>query len=107
VGCGHPITELAHRIEMAGRHAHTCVNPAGFVFHIGCFAAAPGCVAVGSWSSEYAWFAGYAWQVACCGRCSMHLGWAFAPERSPQSERTFHGLIVDRLRTPSSPPARA
>jgi hypothetical protein len=104
-GCGHPITHASEQIEMSGRHAHTCVNPAGFVFRIGCFAKAPGCVGVGGWSASYSWFAGYAWQVACCARCSMHLGWAFEPEPGSTAQGTFHGLCLDRLR-PAAPPAR-
>ena len=95
--CGHEVTDESARIEMAGRHQHTCVNPAGYVYRIGCFRVAPGCVGTGSWSGEYSWFAGYVWQVACCGSCSIHLGWAFEPEQVDQGDERFFGLIADRL----------
>jgi len=102
--CGRPITDEAARIEMAGRHAHTCVNPAGYVYRIGCFRHAPGCVGAGGWSGDYSWFGGYQWQVACCGACSIHLGWAFEPEaRDSAPAERFYGLILDRLAEASSP----
>jgi len=90
--CGHAITDSASRMERAGRHQHTCVNPAGIVYRIGCFRDAPGCVSVGPSSTYYSWFSGCAWQVAVCGGCTAHLGWAFA-----DADARFHGLILARL----------
>ena len=90
--CGHLITHPRERIEVAGAHRHTFANPHGFVYHIGCFAAAAGCVAIGPPSMEFPWFPGHAWQIAICGRCGVHLGWAFRSE-----QRFFHGLILDKL----------
>lgn len=95
--CGHRVTYDEERFAMAGRHQHTCINPAGYVYRIGCFRGAPGCVGTGSWSAHYSWFAGFVWQVACCGSCSMHLGWAFEPENPRGGAARFWGLIVDRL----------
>ncbi len=90
--CGHPVAKVADRIEMDGRHRHTCVNPASYVYRIGCYRRAAGCIGEGSWSDLYTWFAGTFWQLACCARCGIHLGWAFTGERED-----FHGLIVDRI----------
>jgi len=70
------------------------MNPAGFTFHIGCFAEAIGCVTRGPPSLEYAWFPGFAWRLALCGQCTCQLGWHF---RSDDGE-SFFGLILDRLR---------
>lgn len=92
VRCRRPITTAADRIEVDGLHEHTQINPHGFIWSFGCFARAPGCVAVGAPSREFAWFAGHAWQIADCGGCRLHLGWLFS---SP--ERHFHGLIVGRV----------
>lgn len=89
--CRHPITHASARIEKNGRHHHTCVNPAGFVFHIGCFAAAPGAVAHGTPTEAHSWFAGYRWRFASCGGCSQHLGWCFVDEDA------FWGLIRAHL----------
>ena len=91
-GCLHAITTASNRIEVSGSHAHTFSNPHGFVFHIGCFAAAPGCDARSDPSWEFSWFPGYSWQVAVCRGCGEHLGWLFAGGNA-----RFHGLIVDRL----------
>src|SRR5438105_4705251 len=65
--CGHLVTAARHRIEVLGAHEHRFMNPGGFLFHIGCFADAVGCVIVGPDSLEYPWFAGFAWRCAHCG----------------------------------------
>lgn len=90
--CGHVITRAGARVEIDGLHEYTQVNPHGAVWRFRCFARAPGCQPAGPPSSEFTWFAGHTWQIALCGRCQLHLGWAF---RGP--ERRFHGLIADRL----------
>ena len=92
--CAAAITSQRHRIAVHGSHEHRFVNPAGFLFHIGCFAEAIGCAIVGPSSLEYPWFPGYAWRFALCGQCGRHLGWHF---RSDGSEG-FFGLILDRMR---------
>jgi hypothetical protein len=92
VACLQAITHSGARIEMSGGHAHTFSNPHGIVFHIGCFAVAPGCGPASEPSTLHTWFPGYAWQIAVCRGCGEHLGWLF---RSLDSR--FHGLILDRL----------
>ena len=90
--CLHAITTAGARIEVSGSHAHTFSNPHGFVFHIDCFAVAPGCDPRSDPSTEYTWFPGYSWQVAVCRGCGEHLGWLFVG-----ADSRFHGLIIDRL----------
>ncbi|MDY7229197.1 cereblon family protein [Hyalangium rubrum] len=94
VHCGHSITLERHRTTVNGRHAHTRVNPYGFVFHFGCFAQAEGCLVEGPPTAEDSWFAGYVWEFAHCAVCRTHLGWAF------QGEGSFFGLLLDRLAAP-------
>ena len=89
--CDHVVTKASARIDKAGRHRHTCVNPAGIVFHIACFATASGAVAHGLPTDHFSWFDGYRWQMASCGACSQHLGWHFL------GDDAFWGLIADRL----------
>jgi hypothetical protein len=91
--CEHPITKRSARLEVDGAHVHERANPAGFLYRIGCFRHAPGCGATGAPSTFFSWFAGYAWQLALCAGCGVHLGWAFR-----SSERSFFGLILERLR---------
>lgn len=90
--CHHPITRQRDRIEKNGRHRHVFANPHGYMYQIGCFAQAPGCLTTGGESSYFSWFPGHTWQIAICGNCLALLGWAF---RGTDSQ--FFGLIVDML----------
>lgn len=91
--CEHRISERAYRIEMMGAHEHTFVNPHGFAYHVGCFAAAPGCAHLGATEEAFSWFPGWSWQVAACAKCRTHVGWIYR-----LAGQQFHGLILDRLR---------
>lgn len=91
--CNAPITDTEQRIAIQGRYEHTFTNPHERVFHIGCFAAAPGCAQVGIATAEWTWFSGYSWQVALCRHCGTHLGWHY---RGTGSD-AFYGLILNRL----------
>jgi hypothetical protein len=97
VHCGNTITRQNQQIAVNGAHAHTCTNPHGLRFRIGCFRDAPGCIAIGAGTTEDTWFPGYAWRIADCARCGVHLGWLFT-----SSADGFYGLIVDRLRSASN-----
>jgi hypothetical protein len=90
--CGRAITSTGARISVSARHEHTCLNPHGIVYHIGCFQSAAGCLAHGAPSSEWSWFPGHTWQVVVCTGCIAHLGWLF---RGPDT--TFFGFILNRL----------
>lgn len=90
--CGNPVSDERHRIRRGGSAWHRFTNPQGRVFEIGCYAAAPGCACQGPPSTEFSWFAGYAWRVALCAACGNHLGWRFEG-RDP----VFFGLILDQL----------
>ncbi len=92
--CGFGITTAKERIEMEGHHSHVFNNPAGYLFEIGCFASAPGCVNRGEPTMEFTWFAGFAWRFALCGNCSAHLGWRY----QSGGGRSFYGLILDSVR---------
>jgi hypothetical protein len=94
LACSFVVTTGRHRIAVQGSHEHRFMNPAGFLYHIGCFAEAVGCVLVGPASPEYPWFPGFLWRFALCGGCGVHLGWDFRGDGSA----AFFGLILDRLR---------
>ena len=98
--CGFPITAVDLRIRIQGSHVHTFANPHGYVYRIGCFLAAPGCLVDPRETTDFTWFTGYAWSVEVCGRCYTHMGWHF---RSGVSG--FHGLVLDRLAEEKDPPA--
>lgn len=90
--CRHLIADTDQRITCNGSHRHRFENPHGLSFEIGCFAAAPGCRCRGPLTETFSWFQGYAWQIATCGECDVHLGWRYALE-----SREFFGLILARL----------
>lgn len=91
--CHYAITRKSDRIQINEHHQHVFANPHGYIFHIGCFAQAPGCVIASEETSYFSWFPGYAWQIALCGQCLTLLGWAFR-----SSESQFFGLILDKLK---------
>jgi hypothetical protein len=91
--CGHAIAREEARVSRQGAHVHTRINPAGWVYRIGCFDPVEGCVLDGPATTEHTWFAGHAWRIALCGACAQHLGWRFEGEAG-----VFWGLILDRLR---------
>ncbi|MEK7222678.1 MAG: cereblon family protein [Pseudomonadota bacterium] len=90
--CRHPVTHQDERIIVQGGHEHRCTNPQGITYHIGCFREAAGCAPSGEATAEFTWFKGYAWRIAYCAHCQVHLGWRFQSDGD-----YFHGLIVDRL----------
>ncbi len=90
--CGHELTRAASAISVAGSHAHTFMNPGGFVFEIACYRDAPGVVGAGPSSAEWSWFPGYRWRIALCGACAVHVGWSFTSEAD-----RFFGLSQDRI----------
>jgi hypothetical protein len=101
--CAASITSPDHRIAVQRAHEHRFMNPAGILFHIGCFAHAIGCTIVGPDSLEYPWFPGFAWRFAMCGACGQHLGWHFRRSRDENDgDADFFGLVLDRLRRPAA-----
>lgn len=90
--CSQEITHTKHRTSAGGKFSHTCVNPAGILFEIGCFKEAAGCREIGPESDDFSWFDGYVWQVTVCTDCKTHLGWRFW-----SADNEFYGLILNRL----------
>ncbi|NQU63309.1 MAG: hypothetical protein HQ517_03350 [SAR324 cluster bacterium] len=93
VQCENRISQSIYKISHQGTFEHTFLNPAGHVFHIGCFKRADGCLVLGKPSLEWTWFQGWQWRVALCGRCLKHLGWYYQTEQ----DSSFFGLILDAL----------
>jgi hypothetical protein len=91
--CGSAVTRERERIAVEGAHEHTFTNPAGYVFRIGCFRAAPGCSQAGEYTEEFSWFRQCAWRYALCSSCRVHLGWAYRGGEASE----FYGLVLDRL----------
>jgi hypothetical protein len=77
---------------VSGSHQHVFTNPAGITYQICCFSSAGGCVIYGIPTAEFSWFSGYAWTIALCANCLLHVGWYYQSEKS-----CFFGLIPDHL----------
>lgn len=90
--CGLRVTSTREQISVQGAHRHTFANPYGFLHRVGCFATAPGCLALPEESTEFSWFSGYSWRIEICSRCCHLLGWLFC-----SAADRFHGLILDHL----------
>lgn len=93
INCGGRIAKAADQISVNGRFAHVFNNPSGYVYEIGCFAAAEGCVNAGAPTPAFTWFAGFSWCLALCGNCRGHMGWHFRSDKSG----SFYGLILVNL----------
>jgi hypothetical protein len=99
--CRALVTHSRERLSVDGAHSHSFINPAGLIFRVSCFAAAPGTVSVGEASADFTWFAGFAWRVALCRACGEHLGWSYH-----RLDSGFVALIDDRVveaRAPDGP----
>ncbi len=90
--CREPVTRTREEIQVQCSFEHTFTNAFGYVYRIGCFRSAAGCVPAGVPTDEYTWFAGFYWQFALCLGCHTHLGWYYTA-----GDDTFFGLILDHL----------
>ena len=91
--CGAPVSHRRHAVARGGAHEHGRTNPAGLSFHFACYAHAPGVVPLGTLTAAHTWFAGYAWRLALCAGCRLHLGWEY---RAPDGDG-FYGLLSGAL----------
>ena len=75
--CNTPIGEVADLVQLSdeGVGAHY-VNSHGIVHDMLTIEKAHVAV-VGDPEPDHSWFPGYAWQIAYCEGCRMHLGWVF------------------------------
>ena len=90
--CKNPIVQKNDRINVNEKNEHFFANPHGYVFHIGCFSRAAGCIIYGDESSYFSWFNGYTWRIALCGQCGILMGWFFRSK-----EFQFFGIILDNI----------
>ena len=92
--CESPITRVEERmvdsVEL-GIHGGAFVNPHGFLHELEPFLSAPGARELGPFQQADSWFAGYAWAMAHCAACGVHLGWCFQATENRMPAR-FWGL---------------
>ncbi len=97
VACETLITRRADAFGLDGEPAdRVFFNPAGLVMPITTFRQVRNVAEVGSRTTEFTWFAGYAWTIAVCGACGGQLGWRFDAVGGGRPAR-FWGLLRARL----------
>ncbi|KAM3185516.1 hypothetical protein ACTXT7_006198 [Hymenolepis weldensis] len=75
------------------------VNPHGFIFDMLTLSTVRqrSIALVGSPTTEYSWFPGYAWTIAECVMCGVPLGWRFTATRDDLRPRLFWGIKREAL----------
>ena len=68
------------------------VNSNGFVHEIMTLSKSKGLALMGPPVTEYSWFPGYAWTIANCGTCEIHMGWLFTATNRKLKPRSFWGI---------------
>lgn len=101
--CLTPLTRRSFSISIQQYHSHQFTNPGGFVYNIGCYHSAPGCLISGIPEDAFSWFPGYQWQFAHCEHCQDHLGWYYTPRHGRATPgSSFFGLISAKLVAPEA-----
>lgn len=96
--CRSPISDAAAAFSPSGGPAvQLFTNPGGLVCQVLTLSRASGLVFVGPATTEYTWFAGYAWRVALCAHCMRHLGWRYEAVAAGASPLDFFGLLVTAI----------
>jgi len=90
--CENLITSFNNKINISGNHIHIFTNPNGFIYEIGIFSEAEGCIVYGEPVSIHSWFPPYKWNFAMCNKCGSHLGWHFQIVQN-----SFFGLILKNI----------
>jgi hypothetical protein len=93
--CGIWIAPVA-AILTEGEMPLVFANPHGVVFELLLLRRAQALRLIGSATQEFTWFQGYAWRVALCEGCGIHLGWRFEAVQGA-SPALFFGLLRREL----------
>ncbi len=62
--CRNLITSHKNKISFSGSHTHIFTNPGGFIYEIGIFNEAEGCIVYGEPTPLHSWFPPYKWNFA-------------------------------------------
>lgn len=71
-------------------------NPGGWMRKIVTVRWAEGWHPYGGPTTDFTWFAGYAWTIVVCAGCGAHLGWLYEASAAGTPAR-FFGLLLDAL----------
>lgn len=73
---------------------HVFPNPSGQLLRIVTVRRAEPLIPVSVPTTDFTWFAGYAWTIVVCGDCETHLGWRYDGAAEP---KRFFGLLVSAI----------
>ncbi len=71
-------------------------NPSGWLRKIFTVRTAENLVAASAPTTDFTWFAGYAWTIVVCAGCGSHLGWQY-DDVAAQTLARFYGLLVAEI----------
>jgi cereblon len=99
--CRHCLSEISDASALFGMDSDNPIrvfpNPHGTLREIMTVRFATGLHLVGPPTTEFTWFAGYAWEVAYCESCARHLGWRFSAVEPAAELDTFYGLLCSEV----------
>ncbi|XP_017886440.1 protein cereblon isoform X2 [Ceratina calcarata] len=92
--CDSYIGRQSHMFPMSKEGPQgTYCNSAGIIHETVTLYHAQGLTLSGSPPSlEYTWFPGYAWTIAMCSHCYVHMGWKFTAVQNNLKPKAFWGL---------------
>ncbi|CAK1542782.1 unnamed protein product [Leptosia nina] len=89
-------TEIARREDvfaMSSEGVHSnYTNLGGYMHDIVTVSRAQNIDLSGSPSADFSWFPGYAWSIASCAYCLVHVGWRFDALKRNMRPQQFFGL---------------
>ncbi|KAG0728471.1 Protein cereblon [Chionoecetes opilio] len=93
VHCGSVIGDYADIFSMSVEGPQgTFVNPGGYVHEMLTLTKAGNLTYNPRRSTEHSWFPGYAWTIASCSSCLLHIGWKFTATTRKLKPQKFYGL---------------
>ena len=99
--CSARVASDVDAVSVGGRPVRSShVNPAGIPCEILTFSRVTHVASAdpADATEEFTWFDGYAWRLAACAGCGLHLGWRYTAARPDLELREFYGLLVGALR---------
>ncbi|MCS6914930.1 MAG: cereblon family protein [Myxococcales bacterium] len=90
--CGAVIADAADLLHPVEGQGQVFFNPYGILHEVVTVRHTRGVLPRGPATTEFTWFAGYAWRHAHCARCDAHLGWHYEAVSSEATPPSFWGL---------------
>jgi hypothetical protein len=88
-------------LEAGAQHPLVFANPHGKFFELLLVSHVQNGVFDRAATTEFTWFAGYAWRIGSCAHCGAHIGWHFESTHAA-SLREFVALLRAAVKLSSS-----